>query len=226
MELIRAPNKPSIQSTIASCDALIAADPTDIGAYYDKAKALLELNRKKDAIAAYDKIIANAFITKGILLDELGKQEEAIVAFDKAIEVDPNGSDAYNTKGECLMEMGKYKEAAKAYDEVIRILPDESLGYGNKGFALYHLGELEEAVKCYDKEAEIEYDWLVDAKKGKALCDLGNKTEGMEHIQKAMYKFKKGKLDGNCFTDEDGHESVYNKLEVALLKDIVKLLAQ
>jgi tetratricopeptide (TPR) repeat protein len=213
----------------------IRINPIRLEGYSKRGVVLVSLDQNEDKLVDFEKVIGEKpdlneeHTCKALKYkEEIVKTqlEAAVAALDQRIKYNPKDAGAYNTKGERLMELGRFKEALAAYHEVVKLNPKHKWGYENIGFALYHSGELEESIKWYDKQVKIRDEWIIHAKKGKALCDLGNITEGMEHIQKAMNKFKKGKLKGNRFTAEDGLETYYNELEVALLREIEELLGQ
>ena len=75
---------------------VLALDPNNTGALYDKGLALDVLGLHRDAIPYYDKLLSvepdniNALINKGSALADLGRYSEAIEYFDKVLVLDPS----------------------------------------------------------------------------------------------------------------------------------------
>jgi tetratricopeptide (TPR) repeat protein len=65
-----------------------------------------------------------AWYNKGKALYDLNKPIEALKAFDKAIEINPQYEDAWDYEGLTLYRLSKYEDAIKAFDKAIEINPN------------------------------------------------------------------------------------------------------
>jgi tetratricopeptide (TPR) repeat protein len=94
----------NITTAVTYYDKVLAPEPNNLGAFYDKGLALDVLGQQKEAITYYDKLLSvqpdliNALIHKGAALADLGKYHETIVYFDRALAIEPNNALAAEDK--------------------------------------------------------------------------------------------------------------------------------
>ncbi|MDR2906280.1 MAG: tetratricopeptide repeat protein [Helicobacteraceae bacterium] len=98
---------------------VIAIDPKDAVAYYNRAYAYAKLKNYDQAIKDYTKAIAldpknaSAYNSRGIAYKELQNYDQAIEDYTKAIELDPNYAFAYYNRGIAYAELRNYDQAKK-----------------------------------------------------------------------------------------------------------------
>lgn len=76
-----------------------------------------------------------AIYDKGLALDVLGKHEDAIVHYDMLLSIQPDNINALVNKGAALADLGNYQEAIKYFDRVLNIDPNNLLAAENKKLA-------------------------------------------------------------------------------------------
>jgi tetratricopeptide (TPR) repeat protein len=76
-----------------------------------------------------------AIYDKGLALDVLGKHEDAIIHYDMLLSVQPDNINALVNKGAALADMGNYQEAITYFDRVLSIDPNNVLAAENKKLA-------------------------------------------------------------------------------------------
>ncbi len=111
---------------------------------------------------------------RGKALVQLERWEEAITSHDKALEIKSDDYLAWNNRGEALGKLGRWSEAIASCDQALEINSSYYLAWYNKANFLVSLGNLTEAVNCYDKALEIKpnfYDGWYE--RGNILRDLG-----------------------------------------------------
>jgi tetratricopeptide (TPR) repeat protein len=92
----------------------------------EKAKTLLELDRRGEALCCYEQILARfpdqpeIWIRKAAVLEQNGNSEEALDACEQALERDPSLSTAYLLKGRLLNQLHRHQEALQCYDQALQ----------------------------------------------------------------------------------------------------------
>jgi tetratricopeptide (TPR) repeat protein len=81
------------------------------GALVDKLSQTQEGLQCFDQVIAIDPNQVNAWYNKGVTLDKLGKIQEALQSFDRAIAIDPNYASAWLGKGALFDISGRTQEA-------------------------------------------------------------------------------------------------------------------
>ena len=76
-----------------------------------------------------------AIYDKGLALDVLGKHEDAIIHYDMLLSIQPDNINALVNKGGALADLGNYQEAIKYFDKVLSIDPNNVLAAENKKLA-------------------------------------------------------------------------------------------
>lgn len=123
---------------------------------------------------------------RGKALVQLERWSEAIASHDKALEIKPDDYLAWNNRGEALGKLGKWEEAIASCEKALEIKVDYYLGFYNKANFLVNLGSLTEAVSYYDNAIDIKpnfYDaWY---ERGNVLRDLGLMEEANRSWERA-----------------------------------------
>ena len=100
-------------------------------------KAILYL----DKVLAIDPNDKFALYNKGASLNNLGNYTQAIPYLDKALAIDPNFKEALNGKGNALYGLGNYAQALQYYEKALAIDPNNKVFLNNKENALLKLGK-------------------------------------------------------------------------------------
>jgi len=154
-------------------DKVIAINPNNAVAWYNKGVALDELKRYDEAIIAYDKAIAinpndaKAWFNKGVTLVKLSRYDVAIIAYDKAIAINPNDAKAWINKGVSLCKLKRYDEAIIACDKAIAINPNFVIVWFNKSCAYSLKKDKKNALVSLKRAVELDRDNIEKAKIGK-----------------------------------------------------------
>ncbi|NEP87163.1 MAG: tetratricopeptide repeat protein [Okeania sp. SIO2C2] len=123
---------------------------------------------------------------RGKALVQLERWEEAIASHDKAIEIKSDDYLAWNNRAEALGKLGRWQEAIASCDKALKIKVDYYLAWYNKASFLVNLGSLTEAIGCYNKALEIKpnFDngWY---ERGNVLRDLGLMEEANKSWERA-----------------------------------------
>ena len=105
------------EEAVSAYDQVLALNPDDANAWFNKGHALLKLERYKEALSAYDHaspLDANGggvSYIRGVTLTKLKRYEEAISACDQALAINPSLSAAQGTKSFALQELKRHKAA-------------------------------------------------------------------------------------------------------------------
>ncbi|MEB3339627.1 tetratricopeptide repeat protein [Okeania sp.] len=123
---------------------------------------------------------------RGKALVQLERWEEAIASHDKALEIKSDDYLAWNNRAEALGKLERWEEAIASCDRALEIKVNYYLAWYNKANFLVSLGNLEAAVNCYEKALEIKpnfYDGWYE--RGNVLKDLGLMKEAYDSWEKA-----------------------------------------
>jgi len=96
---------------------------------------LTDAIRYYNEVLAVEPNNTGAIYDKGLALDVLGKHEDAIVHYDILLSVQPDNINALVNKGGALADLGSYQEAIKYFDKVLSIDPNNELTEENKKLA-------------------------------------------------------------------------------------------
>ena len=191
--------KQDLEAKISASDKMIAEDPSNAKAWYEKGVALWCLRKDEEALESLDKAIdlpstlmtfGNAIHVKGIILEDLGRHVEAeanaLLYHLRLTKCDPSNPCNFADMGDYFCSKDRYKEAVECYDEAIRLDPSNSVFWTNKGEALYETGNFKRAIHCFDKAIELKSSYSHPFEgKGKALKALGRDEEADRCFQKA-----------------------------------------
>jgi len=120
-------------------DALLAAEPTHLGALLLKGRLLLEARQDHEALLVLDRAVAAwprsapALDGRARCLHALGRDEEALAHGRAAVALLGEGDNfrhagsVYLTMVWCLREMRRYREALEVAEEGLRRTPDAIL---------------------------------------------------------------------------------------------------
>jgi len=183
-----------IDEAIKSWDHAIKIKPDYAEAYYNRGKALHELQKKiEPAIESFDKAIqikpdyAEAYNNRGNAFRDFNKLNEAIESYDKAIQIKPDYADAYYNRGNAFRDFNKLNEAIESYDKAIQIKPDYMEAYNNRGTSLKDFNKLNEAIENFNKAIQIKPDsYEAYYNRGTTFLELKKIEPAIESFDKAI----------------------------------------
>ncbi|MGD1704770.1 tetratricopeptide repeat protein [Dapis sp. BLCC M229] len=151
-----------LAGAVDSWESALALKPDYHQVWYNRGKALLQLERWSEAIASHDKALeikSDDYLAWNNRAEALGKLErwqEAIASCDKALEIKVNYYLAWYNKANFLVSLGNFTEAVNCYDKALEIKPNFYDGWYERGNVLRDLGLMEEANKSWEKAREIK----------------------------------------------------------------------
>lgn len=117
-----------VRKAIAVFDGVIAAEPANVEARFDRAVALLKLGENAKASSEFEKIAldehnalrASAAYHNALALDRLGRLDEAQTWADRAIALDNQFDAAMLLSGSLSERRGELEAAARSYLAYLR----------------------------------------------------------------------------------------------------------
>jgi tetratricopeptide (TPR) repeat protein len=138
-------------------DALVAADPENVGAHFERGRLLTDLARPEEARAAYFEVIKRApahfgaLNNLGGLLYSTGFRSAARSAYAEAVARNPDNPLGHFNLGNLLREEGELDGARAEYEAALRLAPDHAEAH--RGMALILLENGEEAAAAEHQRA-------------------------------------------------------------------------
>jgi lipoprotein NlpI len=108
----------------------IAADPSNILAYYNR----------------------------GRVQDVEGRRGEALQDFNQILKLQPNHTNTLQLRGALHLRLGNLEAALKDFDHHIKLVPDHAPHHWMRGMALYYLGRFADAEKQFAEAHRINPD--------------------------------------------------------------------
>ena len=130
--------------------------------WYNRGKALVQLERWEEAIASHDKALEIksddylAWNNRAEALGKLERWEEAIASCDKALEINSGYYLAWYNKANFLVSLGSLTEAVNCYDNSLEIKPNFYEGWYEQGNVFRDLGLMEKAYESWEHAGEIK----------------------------------------------------------------------
>lgn len=174
--------------------------------YYQKAVALLRMQRFEDAVNAFNRALelgsdmetvqlglSGALMGMGEQLFSAGNYSGAINQYKKAIELNPDPR-YYNRLGIALRRDNRENEAVDAFRKAVELDPTYSVGYVGLGGAYVSLGRFDDAIEAYTTALELD-PTLQQARlglataytaKGNEAMNRGQIRNAIESLQKAV----------------------------------------
>jgi tetratricopeptide (TPR) repeat protein len=136
--------------------------------YYQKAVALLRMQRFDDSIEAFNSAIqagtnpvdvqlglSGAYMGKGEELFNAGNYSGAIQNYRQAININPDPR-YYNRLAIALRRDNRDQESVEAFNNAIYLDPDYTIAYVGLGSAHVSLERYDDAIAAYSKALELE----------------------------------------------------------------------
>ena len=151
-----------LAGAVDSWESALALKPDYHQVWYNRGKALVQLERWEEAIASHDKALEIksddylAWNNRAEALGKLSRWEEAIASCDKALEIKLDYYLAWYNKANFLVSLGNLTEAVNSYDKALEIKPNFYNSWYQRGNVLRDLGLMEEANKSWEKARAIK----------------------------------------------------------------------
>lgn len=176
---------------VACCDKVLAINPSDTIAQYNKGVALQSLGDMTGAADAFLKTLqfqpenVQALVNLSLVSRTLGEYEEAILYANKSIRIDSSNPGAYNSLGLALKDAGRLDQAVEAFLTAIKLSPKMFQAHYNLGLVHFLAGENTRSIKCLHKAIKIKPDYF------EAYNDLGNAFKCEGELDKALAAYNK-----------------------------------
>ncbi|OOZ39098.1 hypothetical protein BOW52_07655 [Solemya elarraichensis gill symbiont] len=142
-------------------DKVLAKEPGNASAWYNKALTLKFLNRIPQSLDAFDKSLALApndvetWFAKGVALAENDQHKAALTCYFRALEVRPDFNQVWMNIGMAYSDLGNHEDALQWYDKDLGVRPRDAEVYLNKALSLEQLQRNEEAAGCCETALSI-----------------------------------------------------------------------
>jgi tetratricopeptide (TPR) repeat protein len=151
-----------LNSAVKLYTAAVSSDPTLFQAYYQRATALLALDREKEAEADLKKVteleprFARAHRALGQIWLDRGQTEAAARELAQAAELEPKLTGVRIYYASALLKLGKPEPAIEHLHAAIELHEATALAYALLGVAEERLGKLSEAFADYSRAIELD----------------------------------------------------------------------
>ncbi|HXG94264.1 MAG TPA: tetratricopeptide repeat protein [Blastocatellia bacterium] len=151
-----------LNSALKHYSNAISADPTLYQAYYQRATALIALNREVEAEADLKRVIeleptfARAHRALGQILLDRGATDDAKQRLARAIELDPKLAGVRIAYASALIKSGEPQKAIEHLRAAIEMNEQVALAYALAGVAEERTGKSAEAMADYSRAIEMD----------------------------------------------------------------------
>lgn len=181
--------------SIPDLNKAIELNPDVASMHYWRGEVKYILKQYEEAIIDFSKSLelsrnndGPSFNTRGNCYYMLDKYKEARIDYTKAIELVPNEAVSYKYyRGICNYHLDLTQEALDDFLSYLEKDPNDSYILLMAAHSLYVLKEYQRAVQYYSKAISVKSDYT-DAYywRGQAYFNLGNKSEALRDIDKAL----------------------------------------
>ena len=143
----------------------LSVNPRSIDALFNRARALIGLNRHTEAVASLDTALSlrpnipELLLTRGNALLALNRAAEALASFDQALAVKPDFPEAWNNRGNALSALKRLDEALLSYERALEVRPRDVGALHHRALTLLELKRYEEAAEAFAQVLKIEPDF-------------------------------------------------------------------
>lgn len=110
------------QEAIGLFEQILAVDPNNEKAQFNRATVLADLGRRSEALAEFDRLVklhpddADILTNRGIVLMQLQRLDEALASIDKALTIESGRIPTRLVRAQVLTAMTRYDDALKELD--------------------------------------------------------------------------------------------------------------
>lgn len=151
-----------LQTTGRSAEALaplskvVARQPGNAEAWYNRGVVLIDLNRWQEAIESFDRALSlqqtpMAWTNRGSALQRLDRLEEALESTERALTLAPGFAVALYNRGVVLRRLKRNDDAIAAFDATLAAAPQHAEAWIERAGALFEAERLEEALASYER---------------------------------------------------------------------------
>jgi tetratricopeptide (TPR) repeat protein len=178
-----------LNSAVKLYTAAVSSDPTLFQAYYQRATALLALDREKEAEADLKKVteldpkFARAHRALGQIWLDRGQTEAAAGELARAVELEPKLTGVRIYYASALLKLGKPEPAIEHLHAAIEMHEATPLAYALLGVAEERLGKQTDAFADYSRAIDL------DASNATAHEGRGRLLEARGEVAKAIDEY-------------------------------------
>ncbi len=172
---------------------VLARDPGNVEAHYNRGITLIGLGRPADALASFERALtlapglAAAHALRGEALKAMGRREESLAAFDRAVALNPALVAAWSSRGIVLQDLKRLDEALASVDKAISLQPDNADAWNKRGVMLQGLARTVEALASIDKAVSLQpHDANAWYNRAVLLLGLKRMVEALAAVDKAI----------------------------------------
>jgi tetratricopeptide (TPR) repeat protein len=121
------PSRGEYEAAIAHCNQMIAQQPENVEAWYERGEAQANLGRYAEAIASFDQVLSlkpqhvAALVFRAVACIHLGAYQEALLDCNMALAAQPRHAEAWLYRGVALRYLKRYQEAYVSYDKALGV---------------------------------------------------------------------------------------------------------
>lgn len=143
-------------------DQLIALNPENANAYYQRATTLVQIGNLDSAMGDFDQAIllnpkfVDAYVSRSDAGALLGDGQGALDDLSIALQLDPGNSYALSIRGRLYAAFGEFDRALADLDQAIQLNPNDAIAYGERGNIYSMLGDANHALPDLDRAIELD----------------------------------------------------------------------
>ena len=184
---------------------IVALNSTQVPAWVNTTKILVDLNRCEEALAiisqAYDLLPDNSDVlfTKGYTLQKLGRRNEALECFDKRQRLFGDDLETLFQSSQVHLELGNFETALDLIKKIVTIDPHHIGAMLNKALVYSYMGLLDKSIEASDEVLELAPDNApAQLNKGFCLLKSGQFETGWYHYDKRLQIFQPATQPDAC----------------------------
>lgn len=156
--------KGNYELSINGFDQVIAQDPKNKIAYYNRGIAYFSLKAYDNAMKDFSRVTemnprdTSAFLYKGLILYNQQDYNGAVREYGNAIKNGPNYATAYYNRGIAWGQLKSYDKAVSDFDKALSVNPNNDEYLFNKGLASYFNGDTISACQTWKRASNNGYE--------------------------------------------------------------------
>ena len=156
--------KGEYKEALAVLNEAVRLNINDGDAYFNRALAYYQLNKKEQAIQDLTKAITlnnkfiEAYVNRGNIYLELQEYPKAVSDYKKVLSINPKNPLAHNNLGLVYMNLGEYEQATQYFKSAIALEPNYPDAYFNQGILYLELNQKQKAIASLTKAMTLAKD--------------------------------------------------------------------